>query len=484
MISVFNKFILGAYFIITFCACGNFLEEVSQDEFEPETTDAYSELLNGAGYAFAELDGLTWYMDDDIDGVSSYSYTDVYNACRDIFTWQYYMYQSLKDANVTDATYENYYEKIMVCNVIIDDIEMSVGTESQINMVLGEALTLRAYYYLQLVNIFATPYNDSRSTPDQRLGVSLVTKSEIRDEGIARSSVADVYKQITADIERAVSLLDQNKTNNGVYRINYVSAHLIASRIYLYMEEWDKVIEHATQALAGAPDLVYLPTYAYTNVNYPTNSTNPVVSSSFPETIFVFGSMPGRMGFMGTPVCLSTDLVSSFSEPNDSRNGMYFKVTASGYIYPYQEYKHGVAERGYVWRTAELYLNRAEAYMEKYKAGAAECGQLAVNDLNKLRENRFTNYSNYTLSTADDLENLCKLERRRELFMEGHRWFDLRRYGMPRIEHTWVSENGQRTTYVLQEKDPGYTLPISQDVLDRNSKLVQNELATDRIGTN
>lgn len=75
MISVFNKFILGAFFIITFCACGNFLEEVSQDEFEPETTDAYSELLNGAGYAFAELDGLTWYMDDDIDGVSSYSYT-------------------------------------------------------------------------------------------------------------------------------------------------------------------------------------------------------------------------------------------------------------------------------------------------------------------------------------------------------------------------------------------------------------------------
>ena len=115
MISVFNKFILGAFFIITFCACGNFLEEVSQDEFEPETTDAYSELLNGAGYAFAELDGLTWYMDDDIDGVSSYSYTDVYNACRDIFTWQYYMYQSLKDANVTDATYENYYEKIMQC---------------------------------------------------------------------------------------------------------------------------------------------------------------------------------------------------------------------------------------------------------------------------------------------------------------------------------------------------------------------------------
>lgn len=484
MISIFKKIVLGILLATSCYACSDFLKETSQDEFEPETTDAYSELLNGVGYAFTELDGLTWYMDDDVDGTSAYSYTDVYNACRDIFTWQYYMYQSLEDANITDATYENYYEKIMVCNVIIDDIETSMGTEAQINMVLGEALTLRAYYYFQLVNIFATPYNDDRSAPDQRLGVSLVTKSEIRDEGIARSSVADVYKQITEDIEKAISLLEQQKTDNGVYRINYVSAHLIASRIYLYMEEWDKVIEHATQALAGAPDLVYLPTYAYTNASYPTNSTNPVVSPSFPETIFVFGSMPGRMGFMGTPVCLSTDLVSCFSEPNDSRNGMYFKASPSGYIYPYQEYKHGIAERGYVWRTAELYLNRAEAYMEKYKAGESEYGQLAVNDLNELRKNRFTDYTDYTLSTVEDLEYMCRLERRRELFMEGHRWFDLRRYGMPRIEHTWVSENGQRTTYVLQEKDPGYTLPISQDVLDRNPKLVQNELATDRIGTN
>ena len=87
-------------------------------------------------------------------------------------------------------------------------------------------------------------------------------------------------------------------------------------------------------------------------------------------------------------------------------------------------------------------------------------------------------------SGGKELVDFVRLERRKELCYEGHRWFDLRRYGMPRIEHTWVSENGQRTTYVLQEKDPGYTLPISQDVLDRNSKLVQNELATDRIGTN
>ena len=66
--------------------------------------------------------------------------------------------------------------------------------------------------------------------------------------------------------------------------------------------------------------------------------------------------------------------------------------------------------------------------------------------------------------------------------MEGHRWFDLRRYGMPSIEHTWVDENGNRTTYTLEEQDPGYVVPLSQDVLDRNPRLEQNELAPDRTG--
>lgn len=481
MITKYNYLLLGLLLAACY-SCGDFLEEVSQDEFEPETAVAFQELLNGQGYCFSELDGLTWYMSDDVDGCECNYSSDVYSAYRDVFTWQYYMHQTLEDNNIQDYTYENYYECIMVCNVITDYIEESEGSEEEINTTLGEALALRAYYYFQLVNIFATPYNDSRSTPDQRLGVPLVTKSEIRDEGVARNTVEEVYEQITSDIEQATALLDEYQTDNGVWRIGYVGAHLIASRIYLYMEEWDKVIEHATAALEGAPELCYLPEYAYSNSYYPQNSTNPVVSSTFPETIFVFGSMPGDLGFMGTPINLSDDLVNCFTDENDSRRGMYFDETSGSLVYPYYTYKHGTAERGYVWRTAELYLNRAEAYMEKYKAGESEYGQLAVDDLNELRSNRFTNYTDYELSMAEELEEMCRLERRKELFMEGHRWFDLRRYGMPSIEHTWVDENGNRTTYTLEEQDPGYVVPLSQDVLDRNPRLEQNELAPDRTG--
>ena len=217
----FKRYCYIAAVALGLSSCGDFLKEVSQDEFEPETTDSYTELLNGEGYVFFQaLDGLTWYMSDDVDGnpdaTNMLSFTDVQMAYQDVFAWQSYMFQSLKDASTEDRTYENYYEAIMVCNVIADNVMESDGSEADKNRTLAEALTLRAYYYLQLVNIFATPYNDDRSAPDQRLGVPLVTKAEIRDEGVVRNTVAEVYEQITEDIERACELFDANPQDLGV----------------------------------------------------------------------------------------------------------------------------------------------------------------------------------------------------------------------------------------------------------------------------
>ena len=56
------------------------------------------------------------------------------------------------------------------------------------------------------------------------------------------------------------------------------------------------------------------------------------------------------------------------------------------------------------------------------------------------------------------------------------RWFDLRRYGMPSISRTW-KENGVITaTFSLKEKDPAYTHPIPDEVINKNPNIVQNKL--------
>ncbi|MCI1246433.1 MAG: RagB/SusD family nutrient uptake outer membrane protein [Prevotella sp.] len=145
--------------------------------------------------------------------------------------------------------------------------------------------------------------------------------------------------------------------------------------------------------------------------------------------------------------------------------------------------KHGTSEQMFTWRTSELYLNRAEAYAEKYASGVTEDGEKAIADLNTLRNNRFSNYVPWTLTTASDLIQRCRDERRRELCFEFQRWFDLRRYGMPSIRHTWYDASGNKSYYTLQTSDPGYVLPIPDEALSENVNLQQNPLASHRDGT-
>ena len=145
--------------------------------------------------------------------------------------------------------------------------------------------------------------------------------------------------------------------------------------------------------------------------------------------------------------------------------------------YPYTEIKAGTSERGYAWRTAELYLNRAEAYAAKFAAGDATSGEKAVNDINTIRKNRIAtaSYTDYQLGTADELMKKVRAERRVELCFENpHRWFDLRRYGMPELKHEWYDMSGNKTSFVLEKNDPGYVLQIPLEATSANPNLEQN----------
>ena len=60
-------------------------------------------------------------------------------------------------------------------------------------------------------------------------------------------------------------------------------------------------------------------------------------------------------------------------------------------------------------------------------------------------------------------------ERARELAIEGHRWFDLRRTTRPSIVHSGL--NGSAT---LQKDDPRYVLQIPQKELNVNPEIGAN----------
>lgn len=119
-------------------------------------------------------------------------------------------------------------------------------------------------------------------------------------------------------------------------------------------------------------------------------------------------------------------------------------------------------------RISEAYLNRAEAYAQMNGNETK-----AIADLNTLRRYRITDYQDIT-NVADLLQEI-RQERRRELCFDEHRWFDLRRYGMPSITHQYkAAKDDKWLTFTLKEKDPLYTLPFSNLVMMNNNSLKQN----------
>ena len=104
-------------------------------------------------------------------------------------------------------------------------------------------------------------------------------------------------------------------------------------------------------------------------------------------------------------------------------------------------------------------MNRAEAYVQKGMTGEA------LADLNEVRCNRITGYTNIENVPANLLEEV-RLERRLELCFDEQRWFDLRRYGMPSITHRYrYRKSDPWVIYTLREKDPLYTLPLPNEAI-------------------
>ena len=124
-------------------------------------------------------------------------------------------------------------------------------------------------------------------------------------------------------------------------------------------------------------------------------------------------------------------------------------------------------------RTAELYLNRAEAYAQKFIIeGNDTYREAALADLNTLRKNRFNKefYKEIDVVDKEELLDYCLTERRRELCGEtNHRWCDLRRYGKT-VKHVLVESELQE----FEQDMSLFALPIPEDVLKQNPNLKQN----------
>ena len=451
--------------LMLFVGC-SFLQEESQSEMIPRTTEDFSELLLGSGYPDNNGPDISIleYLDDDCAQMLNYSnsMTDWNTGEVTIFPSDYYAgneqtvtvapyyqwqpdmcdfngYQERINENASETMYYQFYQKIKGCNAVLDLIDTAIGSDEQRDRVKAEALAIRAMLYFQLVNIYGEPYNYNRDA----LGVPLKLDANLSNEPIARSTVAQAYEDvIVPDLVEAARLMDPLEYIAQNYRINQPVIHIILSRVYLYMDRYQDCIDEVGKAMDYGIRLMNLTTeFDPNNIPY---QYNPFEYTN-PEVLWIFGAST-RVDNVGYKTAMNPEFQALWDSANDLR---------------YKMFNLGAPD----WAV----LNQMEA--EALLGNDASALQL----LNDFRATRITGYSAVTLA-GDELLDAIRTERRKELCFEGHRWFDLRRQGMPEITHIYKAEQGgQEFVYTLQHNDPMYTLPLPSCLLEQNRALVQNE---------
>ena len=508
-----KKIYLGVWLLCFILAygCNDFLEESSQDEIHPSSVEDMEQITQGSCYFNPDAHGaggvnfyhITDIFTDDIQcyGVGTTNNQTEYESKDAMFRWSSYMFWN-DDRGDGDkpAFYQYPYQGIGSCNVVLDFLDQMEGDEDQREHLRGEVLALRAYYYFHLVNFFGLPYNSTIGSPEENLGVPLQLTSSVVENPSPRNTVQEVYEQIIGDMTRGYQLMVEHPRQGDINRIGPVAVAAMLSRVYLYMEDWDQTIAYADTVLRQKSALLDL-----NDVTLPdlTSSTNVPVTvfdpSGSDEIIWArqYGATvysPSNSGDVVMPWATSEDLCESLFQgytatnvattpggsTTDLRAYFFFRWTRMNdgtyYImYPDKpmDSQRTVNGRTQGIRTAEIYLNRAEAYIRKaMEEGNESYLQNALNDLNFLREHRYMNYTPLEMQSAEELLDVCLSERRKELAGEmNHRWFDIRRCHLT-YDHTTFAHIGEEETVTLNENL--YALPIPQAAMNKNNQLVQN----------
>ncbi len=477
-------------------SCKKFLEEYSPSEVTPKSASDFGEILVTDGYPdpLSLLSYWTVFLDDDTQcyvGVANQVLApEQLENIRNVYQWQSVLTNNTPNSITPSQinAWGNYYKLLMGVNVVLQNIDKATGSPDEKDQIKGEALGLRAMYHFMLVNLYARPYNDSLTTPDQSPGIPIRLDGNLSDAYLSRNTVKEVYQQIVSDLDSSLILLNRKKKDNDPIRLSHTAIHLLASRVHLYMEDWQKCIEHADAVLKYHPQLMDYRDW----VNNPPTETNQLIGPFNPESIWSYGNYQEQYPFLYTGYTttfdVSWDLYNSFDD-NDLRKSVAFNiipeylrewiaVEISQLKHAYMNSVTGLTMINNSWRSSEAYLNRAEAYIQVYRTkGDGAAATEALKSLNTLRAKRFdpSTFQPWTVQPGNAMLDSCRKERRRELFREEtHRWFDLRRYGMPEIKHNYIPEVGTTQFYTLKKRDPQYVIPIPEEAHTRNPALSRN----------
>lgn len=374
--------------------------------------------------------------------------------------------------------WKGYFQGIARCNIALENIP-NIDMDAKLKArLLAEAKFLRAYYYFSLVRWFGD--------------VPLITKTlTVEDYRLKRNAASEVYAQIEQDFKDAADVLPEKSQYpaSEMGRATKGAAKSFLAKVYLTKGDFVNAEKYALEVI-NSKEYSLFPSYGdqflIENENCSESIFEIQATLVNAETL---GSVQWNQiqGVRGTPNLgwgfnrPSDDLIAAY-EPGDPRreatvlyvgevlpdgsaivednpemfNERYNQKAWTPVHIGFQENSPGNIR---IFRYADLLLIAAEAMNENGKSGEA------INLVNDIRKRaRGTLPANFVLpdlsskGQSSDRIAIWK-ERRIELAMEQHRWFDLVRQKRAAEVMTAVG----KTNFVKGKHE---LLPIPQTDID------------------
>ena len=405
--------------------------------------------------------------------------------------------------------WETLYKHINTINETVNQFENQENKEL-FYPYLAQAYALRAFDYFYLAQIYSHTYAGNEEAPC----VPIVTEQNMQQEyteGIPRATVREVYAYILENLNKAIQLMkDNNVTYPDKGLMSVEAAYALRARINLVMNNWEAAANDAERVVEMSEATPYtryqVSTPGFTDINdeawlwgFKVDETDDVVTSGIINWPAQVCSMTGNGYTTGTGTDDAQRRISKalwYQIPEtDVRKGwwidenMHSPLLVSAYgqewaaqipytanMAPYTNVKFG-PDKGELFnptnaqdipliRIEEMYLIWVEA--QAMLGNMEEATEVLTDFVQEYRDPAYT----CKATTPEELVDAVWMQRRIELWGEGHSYFDLMRLK----KATDRRGAGFEPEYVfnIPDGDAARIYQIPSSAMSSNPQLVQN----------
>jgi hypothetical protein len=349
------------------------------------------------------------------------------------------------------------------------DINSSGMSQAKIDAYRGQALTMRALAFYNMVRAFQFTYAKNPNLPGIPMDLSVADSN-----GKPRGTVQGVYDQIYSDLNEAISLMTTERYGEK-YRVNVNVAKGVFARVALEKQDYTRAQQMAADAQVGFPLMSNADYVAgfndYNNAEWLWGF--PFVNSENWGFASFYSFIDHERSAGYKDIYVNSEFYNLFGA-NDIRRSLIVttgQTLASGKMYRTRKFRDVSDLTGNLvcMRASEMKLIEIEAKAHSNLVGAKQ----------DLLTFQLLRNPDAVLSTAADLNAFIDevlVERRKELYGEiGVDFFDMKRHqkSMQRVGNATRAVVGYGVNDVVPPTTNKWNLLIPQGEIDLNPNINQ-----------